>query len=155
LELPEAVRSTGVAPVDRVVAAADLPAAVAAATEAVLDEVEGTVGVITPVPRRDEVAGWLRDLPAARLQVVTSLEAKGMEYDGVVLVEPGQIRGNTEAGVRTLYVALSRATQRLTTVGTDLAWLDRRTQTLGRGMATAVNSVSGGAGGVRKRALGR
>jgi len=141
--------------VDRVVAEAELPAAVAAATAALLDEVEGTVGVITPVPRRDQIAGWLRELPAARLQVVTSLEAKGMEYDGVVLVEPGQIRGRSESGVRTLYVALSRATQRLTTVGTDPAWLEWRPQPANRGMATAVNVVSGGAGGVRNRALGR
>jgi len=72
--------------------------------------------VVTPVPRRAEVAGWLDGLDAPRLQVVTSLEAKGMEYDGVVLVAPGEIRAEPGSGVRTLYVALSRATQRLTTV---------------------------------------
>jgi DNA helicase IV len=48
--------------------------------------------------------------------VVDSLQAKGMEYDGVVLVCPGEIRAEPGSGVRTLYVALSRATQRLTTV---------------------------------------
>ncbi|MFJ6954425.1 ATP-binding domain-containing protein, partial [Micromonospora aurantiaca (nom. illeg.)] len=73
-------------------------------------------GVITPVPRRDEVAGWLGGLGAGRLQVVTSLQAKGMEYDGVVLVAPSEIRADPGSGVRTLYVALSRATQRLTTL---------------------------------------
>lgn len=86
------------------------------AATGLLAEVEGTVGVITPVPRRDEVAGWLGVLGAPRLQVVTSLEAKGMEYDGVVLVAPSEIRADPGAGVRTLYVALSRATQRLTTI---------------------------------------
>ncbi|MET7969076.1 AAA family ATPase [Micromonospora sp. NPDC005305] len=115
LALPTAVRSTGVAPVERTVPAADLPAATAAAARALLAEVEGTVGVITPVPRRDEVAGWLGDL-GGRLQVVTSLQAKGMEYDGVVLVAPSEIRADPGSGVRTLYVALSRATQRLTTL---------------------------------------
>jgi DNA helicase IV len=77
--------------------------------------------VITPVPRRDEMAGWVTGLPE-RVQVVTALEAKGMEYDAVVLVEPSLI-ATDPAGVRTLYVALSRATQRLTTVGTDPGWL--------------------------------
>ncbi|GHJ52286.1 DNA helicase [Nonomuraea sp. TT08I-71] len=115
LALPTAVRSTGVAPVERTVPAAGLPAATAAAARALLAEVEGTVGVITPVPRRDEVAGWVGDL-GGRLQVVTSLQAKGMEYDGVVLVAPSEIRADPGSGVRTLYVALSRATQRLTTL---------------------------------------
>ncbi|TYB37185.1 AAA family ATPase [Micromonospora sp. AP08] len=115
LALPTAVRSTGVAPVERTVPAAELPAATAAAARALLAEVEGTVGVITPVPRRDEVAGWVGDL-GGRLQVVTSLQAKGMEYDGVVLVAPSEIRADPGSGVRTLYVALSRATQRLTTL---------------------------------------
>ncbi|MFY1595620.1 HelD family protein [Micromonospora sp. WMMD737] len=116
LPLPRAVRSTGVDPVALSVPPAELEAAVVAAAGALLAEVEGTVGVITPVPRRDEVAGWLGGLGAPRLQVVTSLEAKGMEYDGVVLVAPGEIRADPGSGVRTLYVALSRATQRLTTV---------------------------------------
>ncbi|HYN97675.1 MAG TPA: UvrD-helicase domain-containing protein, partial [Pilimelia sp.] len=123
LALPAAVRSTGVPPSHLVVAAGALAGAAAEAAAGLLDEVDGTVGVITPVPRRDEVAGWVAGLPAARLQVVTSLEAKGMEYDAVVLVEPAQIRADGESGVRTLYVALSRATQRLTTVSTDPSWL--------------------------------
>ncbi len=115
-DLPRAVRSTGVSPKHVVAAAGELPEAVRAAAVELLAEVEGTVGVITPVPRRDEVAGWLAGLAPERLQVVTSLEAKGMEYDGVALVRPGEIRERTDAGARTLYVALSRATQRLTTV---------------------------------------
>ncbi|MEV7326731.1 AAA family ATPase [Micromonospora sp. NPDC093244] len=116
LSLPTAVRSTGVDPVELIVPAAGLETAVVEAAAGLLAEVDGTVGVITPVPRRDEVAGWLGTLGAPRLQVVTSLEAKGMEYDGVVLVAPSEIRADPGAGVRTLYVALSRATQRLTTV---------------------------------------
>ncbi|MEO3769567.1 AAA family ATPase [Micromonospora sp. B9E7] len=116
LPLPTAVRSTGVDPVELVVPATGLATATVKAAADLLAEVEGTVGVITPVPRRDEVAGWLDALDAPRLQVVTSLEAKGMEYDGVVLVSPSEIRADPGAGVRTLYVALSRATQRLTTI---------------------------------------
>ncbi|WP_328652665.1 AAA family ATPase [Micromonospora sp. NBC_00330] len=116
LPLPTAVRSTGVEPVELVVPPTGLETATVEAATGLLAEVEGTVGVITPVPRRDEVAGWLGALGAPRLQVVTSLEAKGMEYDGVVLVAPSEIRADPGAGVRTLYVALSRATQRLTTI---------------------------------------
>lgn len=116
LVLPTAVRSTGVVPVELVVPVADLPAVTVAAVTTLLAEVDGTVGVITPLPRRNEVAGWLGGLGASRLQVVTSLQAKGMEYDGVVLVAPGEIRAEPGSGVRTLYVALSRATQRLTTI---------------------------------------
>ncbi|RKN19022.1 ATP-dependent DNA helicase [Micromonospora musae] len=116
LALPTAVRSTGVEPVELAVPVAELESATVAAAATLLDEVEGTVGVITPVPRRNEVAGWLGARGGSRLQVVTSLEAKGMEYDGVVLVAPSEIRADPGSGVRTLYVALSRATQRLSTV---------------------------------------
>jgi DNA helicase IV len=120
LPLPSAVRSTGVDPVDQVTDRASLPATVRELAEKQLADVDGTIGVIAPVPRRDEVAGWVTGLPE-RVQVVTALEAKGMEYDAVVLVEPGEIAID-RAGVRTLYVALSRATQRLTTVGTNPTW---------------------------------
>jgi DNA helicase IV len=122
LRLPSAVRSTGVAPIDEVVPTDALPLAVREATEKLLAEVDGTVGVITPVPRRDEMAEWVAGLAGDRLQTVTSLQAKGMEYDAVVLVEPGEIAGDASSGVRTLYVALSRATQRLTTIGSDPDW---------------------------------
>ncbi|MBO3738376.1 HelD family protein [Actinoplanes flavus] len=121
LPLPSAVRSTGVEPADVTVTTGGLPEAVRELTEKHLAEVDGTIGVIMPVPRHDEVAGWVAGLPE-RVQVVTALEAKGMEYDAVVLVEPAQIAIDP-AGVRTLYVALSRATQRLTTVGTNPGWL--------------------------------
>ncbi|WP_433209419.1 HelD family protein [Dactylosporangium sp. CS-047395] len=116
LELPTAVRSSGIDPVETVTE--DLASAVREAAKTLLDQVEGTVGVITPTARRDEVAAWLDGLDGQRLQTVGALDSKGMEYDGVLVVEPAAIRDEAETGVRTLYVALSRATQRLTTVGT-------------------------------------
>jgi DNA helicase IV len=121
IELPVAVRRTGVEP--RHVVTGEVARAVEAETRALLDAVDGTVGVIATQASRDEVAGWLRGAGDSRLQVVTSLEAKGMEYDGVLVVEPGAILAESPAGRRTLYVALSRATQRLTTVGTTDSWL--------------------------------
>ncbi len=42
--------------------------------------------------------------------------ANGLEFDSVVVVEPGVIAGETSRGLRTLYVALTRPTQRLTVV---------------------------------------
>ena len=124
LPLPRAVRSTGVDPVDVITDRAGLPSLVRELAEKQLTEVDGTIGVITPVPRRAEMAEWVAGLPE-RVQVVTALEAKGMEYDAVVLVEPGSLTRDA-AGIRTLYVALSRATQRLTTVGTRADWLPTR-----------------------------
>jgi hypothetical protein len=113
IDLPVAVRSTGVPPRD--VVTDDLAAATRTEAEALLSEVDGTVGVIATQATRAEVAGWLSGLDP-RLQTVTSLEAKGMEYDGVLVVDPTAILDESPAGRRTLYVALSRATQRLTTV---------------------------------------
>ncbi|WP_433609650.1 HelD family protein [Dactylosporangium sp. CA-139114] len=118
IELPTAVRSSGVEPVETVAAAEDLAAAARSAAAALLEQVEGTVGVITPTARRAEVAAWLDGLDGQRLQTVGALDSKGMEYDGVLVVEPADIRDEAATGFRTLYVALSRATQRLTTVGT-------------------------------------
>lgn len=123
LPLPTAVRSTGVDPVAVSVPSERLPEAVHGATRDLLDEVEGTVGVITPQRRHAEVEGWLAGLATPRLQVVTGLQAKGMEYDGVLVVAPTELRTDSAAGPRTLYVALSRATQRLTTV--DVVASDR------------------------------
>jgi AAA domain-containing protein/UvrD-like helicase family protein len=125
LPLPSAVRSTGVDPVDLVAEPATLPDLVREVAEKQLSEVDGTIGLITPVPRRAEMAAWVAGLPE-RVQVVTALEAKGMEYDAVVLVEPGSLTRDP-AGIRTLYVALSRATQRLITIGTDPGWMPRPT----------------------------
>jgi hypothetical protein len=121
LPLPSAVRSTGVEPVDLVTDAAALPGTLREVAEKQLADVDGTVGVITAGARRDEVAAWLAGITGDRLQVVTALEAKGMEYDAAVLVEPGDLTKDA-AGIRTLYVALSRATQRLTTIGTNPDW---------------------------------
>jgi hypothetical protein len=42
--------------------------------------------------------------------------ANGLEFDSVVVVEPGVIAGETARGLRTLYVALTRPTQRLSVV---------------------------------------
>jgi DNA helicase IV len=46
--------------------------------------------------------------------VVPVTLAKGLEFDHVVLVEPGRIAVGEAYGLRRLYVALTRAVSRLT-----------------------------------------
>ncbi|MER8185429.1 UvrD-helicase domain-containing protein [Kitasatospora sp. NPDC094015] len=113
---PSAVRSTGVEP--RFAAVTDpAPEAFAAAARAelvrLLGEVDGTVAVVVPMDRRAEAAGWAEGL-GERVVALGSLEAKGLEYDATVVADPTGIAGESEAGLRVLYVALTRATQRLT-----------------------------------------
>jgi DNA helicase IV len=50
--------------------------------------------------------------------VLTPRQAKGLEFDRVVLVEPGRIVADGERveGLRALYVALTRATKTLVVV---------------------------------------
>jgi hypothetical protein len=50
----------------------------------------------------------------ARLTLVPVTLAKGLEFDHVVLLEPGQIAAGEAYGLRRLYVALTRAVSRLT-----------------------------------------
>jgi DNA helicase IV len=51
-----------------------------------------------------------------RLTVVPVGVVKGLELDGVVVVEPAAIVAAQDQGLRALYVALTRSTQRLTVV---------------------------------------
>jgi DNA helicase IV len=122
-DLPNAVRSTGVEPVE--VVGADLESATRRALTELVEQVSGTVGVVVPVARRAEVNRWLSSWPEtsglgtgedARVVVLTGLDTKGLEFDGIVVVEPGEIETESPAGRATLYVVLTRATQRMVTV---------------------------------------
>ncbi|MEU0087370.1 UvrD-helicase domain-containing protein [Streptomyces sp. NPDC006274] len=123
---PSAVRSTGVRPRFAVVPdGADLAGVVRAEAERLLEQVDGTVGVVVAMNRREQAARWLAGL-GERVVALGSLEAKGLEYDATVIVSPAEIaggtspdevsRGESPAGLRVLYVALTRATQQLTVV---------------------------------------
>ena len=118
-DLPKAVRSTGVAPRLLVAGSAGPDASTVDAVRELLDAVAGTVGVICAPTAKDHVHDLLdaAALPGAeRLAVVTSLESKGLEYDGVLVVSPDRIVEESPGGVRSLYVALTRPTQRLVTL---------------------------------------
>ncbi len=135
-DLPTAVRSTGVSPRE-VSGAGDLEAATRTAVAEVAGQVEGTVGVVVPVARRSDVNAWLAswpelaaDAPGARaaidsstapsgddrIVVLTGLDTKGLEFDGIVVVRPQEIEAESATGTATLYVVLTRATQLLTVV---------------------------------------
>ncbi|MFD5746004.1 HelD family protein [Streptomyces sp. NPDC127033] len=115
MEAPRAVRSTGVRPRFAVVSDGDLSRAVRAEAGALLDRVDGTVGVVVAMHRREQAARWLAGL-GDRVVALGSLEAKGLEYDATVVVSPAEIADESPAGLRVLYVALTRATQQLTVV---------------------------------------
>ncbi|BDT91866.1 DNA helicase [Nocardia sputorum] len=94
---PESVRACGVQPWSRRVAEHELSTAI---EEFVRDEAgrEGTSVVIGP----PEVPG-----------AVAASETKGLEYDAVLVVAPERILAGGPRGAAELYVALTRATQRL------------------------------------------
>lgn len=85
---------------------------------------EGRLAVIASAARH---AGVLRALPDAAVGatpealdspvvVLTAEEAKGLEFDSVVVVDPSGILAESAKGGQDLYVALTRATRRLTVV---------------------------------------
>ncbi|MEU5393360.1 UvrD-helicase domain-containing protein [Streptomyces tibetensis] len=114
---PKAVRSTGVEPRFTVVEDT-LGATVRDEAARLLERVEGTVGVVVAMQRREEARRWLAGL-GDRVVALGSLEAKGLEYDATVVVSPAEIADESPAGLRVLYVALTRATQQLTVVSAD------------------------------------
>ncbi|MCF3170538.1 UvrD-helicase domain-containing protein [Streptomyces violaceoruber] len=115
MESPAAVRSTGVVPRFEPVRGGDLAATVRAEAARLLAEVDGTVGVVVAMNRREQARGCLAEL-GERVVALGSLEAKGLEYDATVVVSPAEIADESPAGLRVLYVALTRATQQLTVV---------------------------------------
>ena len=121
-ELPHAVRSTGQKPLIRVVTKDEVSDAVVEATKELLAEVQGTVGVITSASRVTSARVAVAGIDDERVKVVDGLESKGLEYDAVVLAEPRELVTESLTGPRTLYVALTRATQRLTVITTDPDW---------------------------------
>nr|WP_202457722.1 UvrD-helicase domain-containing protein [Streptomyces sp. SID5464] len=114
---PKAVRSTGVEPRFTVVRDT-LAETVRAEAARLLERVDGTVGVVVAMQRREEARRWLAGL-GDRVVALGSLEAKGLEYDATVVVSPAEIADESPAGLRVLYVALTRATQQLTVVSAD------------------------------------
>ncbi len=132
-DLPTAVRSTGAEPLE--VDASDLENATRTAVADIAGQVGGTIGIVVPAARRSMVNAWLAswpevadDAPGARaavdssvqpsgedrIVVLTGVDTKGLEFDGIVVVRPDEIEAESATGRATLYVVLTRATQLLT-----------------------------------------
>ncbi|HWL45522.1 MAG TPA: ATP-binding domain-containing protein [Ilumatobacter sp.] len=128
LRAPRAVRIGDTAP--RVVRVDGLTGGVVAEVVALRAEMSGgSVAVVAPDGLCDEIsaaltAAGLEHGRAAStgldqaLTVVPVSVVKGLELDAVVVVEPARIVAETEHGLRALYVALTRSTQRLSIVHT-------------------------------------
>ena len=135
LRPPESVRTTGVAP--RIITTVDpLAEQVARVTReevAVVTGEEGaggTVAVICPPSLLEPVGAALvragvdfGSLAGGALDETVTLvpleAAKGLEFDSVVVVEPGRLVVEAAGGLRSLYVAMTRATRRLSIVHAD------------------------------------
>jgi DNA helicase IV len=124
IEPARSVRETGREP--RFVAVDDDDLVTAAAGTARADQAAGgTTAVIAPRDLHEGLVSALRDLGAAAgsaeaidapIAVLEAPEAKGLEFDHVVVVEPARLVTPDAAGLRLLYTAITRATQTLTVV---------------------------------------
>ncbi|KQW08105.1 AAA family ATPase [Leifsonia sp. Root4] len=124
-------------PILTVVAPGELPAAVLETVQLLLaDAGAGNLAVIVPEESVDDIADSLREAldgaltgggarrivgrGAAGLElplaVLTAREAKGLEFDTVLIVDPRGIVAETPRGAAALYVAATRPTQRLAMV---------------------------------------
>jgi len=125
---PDSVRSEGVPPAAVAVPAGGLPAGVARRARADLAELGGPDGgrlaVVAPDALVPAISAALPeavpgdqpeslDSPAALLTVS---QAKGLEFDRVIVADPAGILGQSDNGAHDLYVAITRATHRLTVV---------------------------------------
>jgi DNA helicase IV len=122
---PESPRVGDWEPTASVIAEGDTAAVAAAVLREMELLGEGSLAVI--VPRSQRVAVWdaLRvRLPESALagadddidrpvSVLSVRDAKGLEFDSVILVEPARILAESPTGLADVYVALTRPTQRL------------------------------------------
>lgn len=114
LRAPASVRESGIPPWQRPLAGSSLRSIVD-------DELRaadgGTVAVLCPAAR---LAGLREEFPQdERLSLLSVGDAKGLEFDGVLVVAPEEIVAGSPRGWNDLYVALTRATRRLGVVYTE------------------------------------
>jgi DNA helicase IV len=125
LELPRSVRDSGAIPWRLAMAPEALADGLADATRRTADRHgDGQLAVIVPASRLDEfgkavaaavpgtAVGEHSDLER-KVVVLTVRQAKGLEFDTVLIGDPAGILAESPRGLNDLYVALTRATQRL------------------------------------------
>ena len=124
VEPSRSVRSTGEYPRFVPVTRDDLVAVATAETRAALAK-SGAVAVIAPTSLHATMVEALSDVGAvstsadaldAPIAVLDSTSAKGLEFDHVIVVEPASLVNADRAGLRLLYVTITRTTKTLTVV---------------------------------------
>jgi hypothetical protein len=126
------------------------------------------VGIVCPPRCRREVEAALaengvrwssadRGELGAEINLVSPDEAKGLEFDAVVVVEPEQIVAGDERGHRLLYVALTRTTRTLDVVcfGEPLPMVVPQTPTQPRALGGAAAFTARDAGRVAEWLVGQ
>jgi DNA helicase IV len=125
LDLPRSVRSTGAEPWSLAAPPEEVPGWLAdAARRAAAPPGEGQLAVIVPAGRLEEFGRAVAaTVPGAAVGEHSDLErpvvvlsvaqAKGLEFDTVLIGDPAGILAESPRGRGDLYVALTRATQRL------------------------------------------
>ncbi|HEY9483354.1 MAG TPA: ATP-binding domain-containing protein, partial [Micromonosporaceae bacterium] len=124
LAVPTSIRAVGEAPWRRAVAS--IAAGVRDAVDAEIGHLgDGRLAVIVPEACLDDVRAALPEAATgddtdltASVVVLTVRQAKGLEFDSVIVVEPAAIVGASARGGNDLYVAITRATRRLGVVHT-------------------------------------
>ncbi len=128
LRAPRSVRHGDASPVVVTVDAPGLLGEVARRTQELASEIgDGNIAVVCPDPMVEAVSKSLADAGIEHgranrngldmgITVVPVSVIKGLELDGVVVVEPASIVADEQQGLRALYVALTRSTRRLTVV---------------------------------------
>jgi DNA helicase IV len=129
---PRSMREEGVPPWAVRTAPDEIVEVVAEAVRSELAAIgDGRLAVITPAAEAEGLARALaaalpeatvgdRTAPLDGLVAVLGVaETKGLEFDGVIVVEPSVIVEESDRGMSDLYVALTRATRRLAVVHTQ------------------------------------
>jgi DNA helicase IV len=130
-----AVAAPAVEPSQSVRRAGDAPRFVPVGRDRLVDELAtavrqayartGTIAVIAPGALHDELTRALAEFGAvaggpealdAPVAVLDATSAKGLEFDHVVVAEPARLVSPDRAGLRLLYVTITRATKTLTVV---------------------------------------
>ncbi|MDF3319235.1 ATP-binding domain-containing protein [Rhodococcus sp. C3V] len=105
--VPRSVRDSGFAPWALKTTAEELESTVRRCIES-----ESHPG-ITAVIAGSEVVADLAGIASDTVSVLSVKDVKGLEFDTVLIVEPADILDESPRGMNDLYVALTRATQRL------------------------------------------
>ncbi len=111
-DIPDAVRETGIDPVEGSLGSDPL-SSVRAAVGVLLGQVEGSIAVVTPQLYAARLA-TLDGSAGGRVHVVDPMSTKGLEYDATVVIDPAEITRESPGGIRVLYVVLTRAAHRMT-----------------------------------------